>query len=106
MIAPNPFELLDSRLSRIEGLLIELKHRPKNEAGTGDDDLMTVPQAASFLSLSVATIYAMTSRGELPFMKRAKRCYFSKSELIKYLKGEEKRAGNGGKAGKKMEGDL
>lgn len=86
MITPNPFEVIDSRLSKIESLLIDIKHRPAEVSDSGDGDLMTVPQAANYLSLSVATIYGMISRGELPVMKRSKRCYFSKADLIEYLK--------------------
>lgn len=86
MITSNPFESLDTRLSNIESLLIDIKHRPAEKSGTTDDDLMTVAQTANYLSLSVATIYGMISRGELPVMKRSKRCYFSKADLIQYLK--------------------
>ena len=50
------------------------------------DELLTVQDTAKFLSLSVPTIYALISKGQLPVMKRSKRCYFSKVELINYLK--------------------
>jgi excisionase family DNA binding protein len=50
------------------------------------DELLTVQNAAEFLSLSVPTIYGLISKGQLPVMKRSKRCYFSKIELINYLK--------------------
>jgi excisionase family DNA binding protein len=50
------------------------------------DELLTVQDTAKFLSLSVPTVYALISKGELPVMKRSKRCYFSKVELINYLK--------------------
>ena len=53
---------------------------------TEADDLLTVQAAAKFLSLSVPTIYGLIHRGEIPVMKRSKRCYFSKVELINYLK--------------------
>lgn len=86
MITTNPFEALDCRLSKIESLLIDIKHRPAEASDSGGGDLLTVPQAANYLSLSVATIYGMISRGELPVMKRSKRCYFSKADLIEYLK--------------------
>ena len=48
-------------------------------------ELLTVQQAADFLSLSVPTIYTLIHKGELPAMKRSKRCYFSKIDLINYL---------------------
>lgn len=50
------------------------------------DELLTVKGAAEFLSLSVPTIYGLISKGELPVMKRSKRCYFSKQDLLAYLK--------------------
>ena len=43
-------------------------------------------QAAEFLSLAVQSIYQMVSRRELPYMKRSKRIYFSRTELMEYLK--------------------
>ena len=53
---------------------------------TETDELLTVQDTAIFLSLSVPTVYTFISKGELPVMKRSKRCYFSKVELINYLK--------------------
>jgi len=50
------------------------------------DELLTVQDAAQFLRLSVPTIYGLIHKGEIPVMKRSKRCYFSKVELINYLK--------------------
>ena len=50
------------------------------------ESLLTVQDAARFLTLSVPTIYGLIHKGELPVMKRSKRCYFSKAELIEYLK--------------------
>lgn len=50
------------------------------------DELLTVEQAADFLSLHKTTIYGLVSKGELPHMKRSKRVYFSKHELMEYLK--------------------
>ncbi len=50
------------------------------------DKLLTVQEAADFLNLTVPTIYSKVSRGELPYMKRSKRLYFSRQELTAYLK--------------------
>jgi excisionase family DNA binding protein len=83
----NPFEALEARLNNIETLLLDLKHLPKEQpTQTQQDELLTVQDTAEFLSLSVPTIYGLISKGELPVMKRSKRCYFSKSELMDYLK--------------------
>lgn len=50
------------------------------------DQLLTVPQAAEFLSLSIPTVYGLVSRAELPVNKRGKRLYFSKQELTDWIK--------------------
>ena len=81
----NPFEVIEARLSNIENMLLDLKHPVKNDS-VPQSDLMTVAEAADFLDLTIPTIYTKTSRGELPFMKRSKRLYFSREELVKYLK--------------------
>lgn len=83
----NPFDVIDSRLSNIEGLLLDLKHQPlQAEKSKQLDELLTVQAAAEFLSLTVPTMYSKVSRGELPVMKRSKRLYFSRTELLEYLK--------------------
>jgi excisionase family DNA binding protein len=83
----NPFEVIEARLNNIQTLLLDLKHNPKEQSQQAEtDELLTVQDAAKFLSLSVPTVYGLISKGELPVMKRSKRCYFSKVELIDYLK--------------------
>lgn len=56
------------------------------------DELLTVHQAAEFLSLSAPTLYSLISKGEVPVMKRSKRCYFLKQDLINYLKEGRKKS--------------
>lgn len=76
---PELKELIESSLRQI---LNSIERTPSQEA----DEILNVPGAADFLKIEVATIYSKTSRGELPVMKRGKRLYFSKAELIDYLK--------------------
>lgn len=55
------------------------------------DELLTVKDAAKFLSLSVPTVYGLISKNAIPCMKRSKRVYFFKTELINYLKQGKKK---------------
>jgi excisionase family DNA binding protein len=83
------FEQLPQAVTRLcEDMAFVKKHllNMSNEPQPETDELLTVQGAAKFLSLSVTTVYTLISKGELPVMKRSKRCYFSKVELINYLK--------------------
>ncbi|MGD9555459.1 MAG: helix-turn-helix domain-containing protein [Mangrovibacterium sp.] len=60
--------------------------RERQEPIDKDDQLLTVDGAAELLDCTKPTIYQKTSKGELPFMKRGKKLYFLKKDLIDYLK--------------------
>ena len=55
------------------------------------EQLLTIQEAAEFLSLTVPTMYSKVSKGELPVMKQGKRLYFSRAELLDYLKAGHKK---------------
>jgi len=83
----NPFEVIETRLSNIENLILDLKHKPQNvEFNDQPEQLLTIQEAAKFLKLTVPTIYSKVSKGELPVMKRSKRLYFSSIQLMEYVK--------------------
>lgn len=87
----NPFEVIEARLSNIESLILDIKHKPSStEEKSQSDQLLTVDQAAKFLNLTKPTIYSKVSKGELPYMKKGKRLYFSKDELLEYIKSGKK----------------
>lgn len=87
----NPFDVIDERLSNIETLLLELANTTRTAPQSEKNELLTVEQTAKFLTLSVPTIYGLISKKELPVMKRGKRCYFDKAELVAYVKAGRKR---------------
>ncbi len=53
----------------------------KNEG----DTYLNVTEAAAFLNLAKQTLYGFTSQSQIPFIKRAKRLLFKKSDLEKWL---------------------
>jgi excisionase family DNA binding protein len=81
----NPFEVIDRRLSNIESLLLGISE-PKPDKLPDTPELLTIDEASAFLRLAKPTIYSMVSRGRLPYMKRAKKLYFSRIELMEYLR--------------------
>src|ERR1039457_6919518 len=49
------------------------------------NELLTIKQAAEYLSVSVPTIYGYVHKRSIPCMKRRGRLYFSKSELLAWV---------------------
>ncbi len=80
---PEAVAQLHDKLENIERLL---QSQSSQNPSTPQKSLLTVREAAEFLSLAVPTVYSMVSRGELPHMKRSKRLYFDRDELMSYLK--------------------
>jgi hypothetical protein len=83
----NPFEEIEARLTNIENLLIDLKHNPREASPPSEyEEFFTIPEAALFLKVSIPTIYGITSKKLIPFMRRSQRIYFLKTDLVNYLK--------------------
>ena len=85
---PNAVTMLTREVSELKRLLIEKQEQPT----TPPEQLLTIQEAAEFLSLAVPTMYSKVSKGELPVMKRSKRLYFSRTELLEYLKDGRKKS--------------
>jgi excisionase family DNA binding protein len=73
----------------IKDVLAEIQQE-KTEPTEQPDKLLTIQEAAEFLNLTVPTVYSKVSKNELPVMKRSKRLYFSRNELLDYLKAGRK----------------
>jgi excisionase family DNA binding protein len=74
--------LISLPISELQTLIVDcmhscLQHQQKSKSPDKIEKLLTVQEAAEFLNLSVPTIYLKVSKGEIPFMKRSKRLYFS-----------------------------
>lgn len=82
---PQAVQQLSLKLDVIEQLL------QKSNSSKPSDELLTVDECAQFLNLSKQTIYGLISKGKVPVMKRSKRCYFLKADLIEYLKAGKKK---------------
>lgn len=81
---PQAVAMLISEVSELKGLLRKQQEiKPKQEP---EEQFFNVQQTAKFLGLTSATIYSKVSKKELPVMKRNNRLYFSKTELLAYLK--------------------
>lgn len=85
---PEAVTMLTKEVIELKRLFIERQETPTDHP----EQLLTIQQAAEFLSLSVPTLYSKVSKGELPVMKRGKRLYFSRTELMEYIKEGRKKS--------------
>lgn len=86
---PKAVTNLTKEVSELKKLLLEKSDQQPIES---PEQLLTVPEAAQFLILKIPTIYSKVSKGELPVMKRGKRLYFSRTELMEYIKEGRKKS--------------
>lgn len=76
-------ELADLVQKAIEGALASLGFR--NEP-VEQEDLMTIEDVSLWLDIKKSALYQKTHYGEIPYMKKGKRVYFSRKELTVWLK--------------------
>jgi len=79
---PNAVSQLAEKLNQIEELIRSQKNQPQVE----EDKLLTIKEASQLLSLTVPTVYGLVQRREIPVCKKGKRLYFSRAEVIEWIK--------------------
>lgn len=84
---PQAVTQLYNKLEDIERLLLEknIEHQPDQ------DQLLTIQQAGELLNLSVPTLYGYVQRSAIPVSKKGKRLYFSKQDLMEWIKTGKKK---------------
>ncbi len=80
----NPFQEISNDLNEIKLLISKLNLVPPK--GEPEADIISIKQAAKILNLAPATIYNKVNKKEIPHFKKGKRLYFSKANLIAWLK--------------------
>jgi len=88
----NPFEAIENRLNNIESLILEIKTQSLQVPQQESDAILTIEQASEFLNLSKNTLYGYVQKAKIPVSKKGKRLYFSKSELLEWIKSGKKQS--------------
>jgi excisionase family DNA binding protein len=78
-------EVSKSDLIAFAHTLIEQAKTQSATPSVSEKDIMTVEEAAKFLNLAKQTLYGMTSRNDIPFLKRRRKIYFSQLDLERWL---------------------
>jgi len=75
-------------MDKLDALIrqIDRMEQRMREISPEKDDLLTVEECASLLDLQRSTVYRMTSEGRIPHFKKGGRVYFSKEEILNWLK--------------------
>lgn len=90
----NPFEVIEARLSNIETLLLDIKHKPKEQNNQEETDIwFDINELCLYHpdKPSKHTVYGWVYAGSIPVRKGGKKLRFLKSEIDTWLKQGRKR---------------
>lgn len=79
---PKSVALLREEIADIKQFLLSGQPR---DICQPDDDIITIHPAAKLTHLAVPTMYAKVANNELPYMRKGRRLYFSRKELIGWM---------------------
>ena len=83
----NPFDILNTRLKRIENLLTDfLNENQRNSIQSPTYKSKTIELAVALTGLKKKTIYNLVYKRMIPHSKRGKRLYFDEEELTQWIK--------------------
>lgn len=89
----NPFDLIDTRLSNIETILLDLKHNVKIQGNiTEPSQWFDLNELRNYLpdKPSKMTVYGWVRNKSIPYHKGAKKLRFLKSEIDAWLRNGKK----------------
>jgi excisionase family DNA binding protein len=84
IIQINSEQLRDLVQEAVRNVICEMS--PNTAPQPETDQVLTIKEAAGVLNLSVSTLYGLVNRAAVPVYKRSKRLYFSKQELLDWIK--------------------
>lgn len=86
---PQAVSSLFVKLEQLEQLIAAKLNDPSST-----NDLLTIDEAAKVLNLSKQTLYGLNQRAEIPVCKKGKRLYYSRHDLMEWIKTGRKQTAN------------
>lgn len=77
---------IEDKLDNIEAMLLE-----NNSVNYYGKDILSIKEASDLLNLTVSTLYSKVSRKEIPVSKKGKSLYFSRIDLLNWIKSGKKK---------------
>lgn len=78
----NPFEALDKRLSNIESILLDIKHKPKENLS---NKRYTIKEASEILGVIPLTVRNHIKSGNIKAKKLGRKYYIAHNDLFDAL---------------------
>jgi len=66
-------------------ILFEAKELSQSTNSDNQDEILTIEQASKLINLAKPTIYGLTCKNLIPFIKKAKKLYFRRTTLLQWL---------------------
>lgn len=79
---------LFAHLERIENRLIEIQNQ--RETPLPEKEILTLKEVCELLDRTPSTIYQLVNQRRIPHTKKAKRLYFSRREINKWISERER----------------
>lgn len=77
----NPFETLEARLSNIESLLLDIKHKPE----ATENKLYSIKQLSEYAGVSELTIRNWITEGKIQAKRIGRRLFIEQTQFAKGL---------------------
>jgi excisionase family DNA binding protein len=84
IISMSKQELTEMIHAAVRDAVTEYRLR-ENEKAEPVEDILNSREAARFLDIKLNTLYIKTHKGELPYMKKGKKVYFSRQQLVEWM---------------------
>lgn len=82
--SPNPFDAIEERLVSLTQAIDTLTEHLYNDSNNVNKPL-SLNETIHYLDVSKATLYLLTSKREIPHLKRGQKLYFLKADLDQWL---------------------
>jgi excisionase family DNA binding protein len=82
----NPFEAIDTRLTNIEQLLIDIKYRDFETQPAPAKNLHSIQELADFLGCSTVKAQRLKNSGKIRYYQSGRKVIFKPDEILQDLK--------------------
>jgi hypothetical protein len=83
----NPFEQLEARLSNIENLLLDIKHKSNNPEKIEENKMLySLKELANFLGCSIVTAFKLKNSKKIRYQQFGRKLIFNTSEVNEDLR--------------------